>query len=64
MFGPPALVCQPGRKDRESAMIDILMRTLPFFAIIGLGYAAGRIRFFSEEATAALTKVTSPLGKL
>ncbi|XDA98548.1 AEC family transporter [Sulfitobacter sp. LCG007] len=37
-------------------MIDILLKTLPFFAIIGLGYWAGRTRFFSEEATAYLTK--------
>lgn len=37
-------------------MIDILIRTLPFFAIIGLGYWAGRTRFFTEEATAYLTK--------
>ena len=37
-------------------MIDIFLRTLPFFAIIGLGYWAGRSRFFSEEATAYLTK--------
>ncbi|WP_293577740.1 AEC family transporter [Phaeobacter sp.] len=37
-------------------MIEIFLRTLPFFAIIGLGYWAGRSRFFSEEATANLTK--------
>ncbi|WP_406646271.1 AEC family transporter [Aliisedimentitalea scapharcae] len=37
-------------------MIDIFMRTLPFFAIIGLGYWAGRSRFFSEDATVYLTK--------
>lgn len=37
-------------------MVDIFMRTLPFFAIIGLGYWAGRTRFFPEEATAYLTK--------
>lgn len=37
-------------------MLDIFFRTLPFFAIIGLGYGAGRSRFFSEEATAYLTK--------
>jgi len=37
-------------------MIDIFFRTLPFFAIIGLGYWAGRTRFFSAEATAYLTK--------
>lgn len=37
-------------------MVEIFLRTLPFFAIIGLGYWAGRTRFFSEEATAYLTK--------
>lgn len=37
-------------------MIEILFQTLPFFAIIGLGYGAGRTGFFSEGATAALTK--------
>ncbi|MEX5597947.1 AEC family transporter [Pseudophaeobacter sp. C1-32P7] len=37
-------------------MADIFFRTLPFFAIIGLGYWAGRTRFFTEEATAYLTK--------
>lgn len=37
-------------------MIDILTRTMPFFALIGLGYGAGRTRFFPEEATAYLTK--------
>jgi len=37
-------------------MVDIFLRTLPFFAIIGLGYMAGRTRFFTPEATAYLTK--------
>lgn len=37
-------------------MVEIFLRTLPFFAIIGLGFWAGRTRFFSEEATAYLTK--------
>ena len=37
-------------------MLAILMKTLPFFAVIGLGYLAGRTRFFSVEATAYLTK--------
>jgi len=37
-------------------MLPILLKTLPFFAVIGLGYAAGRTRFFSPEATAYLTK--------
>lgn len=37
-------------------MLPILMKTLPFFALIGLGYWAGRTRFFTQEATAYLTK--------
>ncbi|WP_170574309.1 AEC family transporter [Ruegeria atlantica] len=37
-------------------MVEIFLRTLPFFVIIGLGYWAGRSRFFTEEATAYLTK--------
>lgn len=37
-------------------MIAIFLKTLPFFAIIGLGYWAGRTRFFTQEATAYLTK--------
>ena len=37
-------------------MLSILLKTLPFFALIGLGYWAGRTRFFTEEATAYLTK--------
>lgn len=37
-------------------MAEIFLRTLPFFALIGLGYGAGRIRFFPPAATAYLTK--------
>ncbi|MCP9484069.1 AEC family transporter [Shimia sp. CNT1-13L.2] len=37
-------------------MLAIFLKTLPFFAIIGLGYWAGRTKFFSQEATAYLTK--------
>lgn len=37
-------------------MLPILLKTLPFFALIGVGYLAGRFRFFGPEATAALTK--------
>ncbi len=37
-------------------MIEIFLKTLPFFLIIGLGYGAGRMRFFPEEATAWLTR--------
>ncbi len=37
-------------------MLEIFLKTVPFFALIGLGYGAGRTKFFSEEATAYLTK--------
>ena len=37
-------------------MLAIFIKTLPFFAIIGLGYMAGRRGFFNAEATAYLTK--------
>jgi len=37
-------------------MLPVLLKTLPFFALIGLGYLAGRTRFFPAEATAWLTK--------
>ena len=37
-------------------MIDILLKTLPFFVVIGLGYLAGRRGFFTPEATGYLTK--------
>lgn len=37
-------------------MVDIFLRTLPFFAIIGLGFGAGRVRFFSDGATEILTR--------
>lgn len=37
-------------------MIEIFLKTVPFFALIGLGYWAGKVRFFTPEATAYLTK--------
>ena len=37
-------------------MVEVLFKTLPFFALIGLGYGAARTKFFSQEASAALTK--------
>lgn len=37
-------------------MLDIFLQTLPFFLLIALGYGSARTRFFSEEATAYLTK--------
>ena len=37
-------------------MWEIFLQTLPFFALIALGYGAGRTGFFTPEATAYLTK--------
>jgi predicted permease len=37
-------------------MLDVFLQTLPFFLIVGLGFGAGRTGFFSQEATAWLTK--------
>ena len=37
-------------------MLEIFLQTLPFFALIGLGYGAGSTGFFTPEATAYLTK--------
>ncbi len=37
-------------------MTAIFLETLPFFALIALGYGAGRTGFFTPEATAYLTK--------
>ncbi|MFQ6553686.1 AEC family transporter [Aestuariibius insulae] len=37
-------------------MLQVFLKTLPFFALIALGYGAARTRFFTAEATAYLTK--------
>lgn len=37
-------------------MLEIFLKTLPFFALIGLGYQACRTGFFTAEAAAYLTK--------
>ena len=37
-------------------MLDIFLKTVPFFALIALGYGAARRGFFSPEATAYLTR--------
>ncbi len=37
-------------------MIEIFLKTLPFFGLIGLGFGAGRAGFFPPEATAYLTR--------
>ena len=37
-------------------MLAIFIKTLPFFTLIGLGYAAARMRFISAEMTSWLTR--------
>ncbi|KGJ05641.1 hypothetical protein SAMN04487972_105105 [Paracoccus halophilus] len=37
-------------------MLEIFLKTLPFFLLIGTGWLAGMTRFFPAEATAWLTK--------
>jgi predicted permease len=37
-------------------MLAILLKTAPFFAVMGLGCGAGRLWFFNIEATAYLTE--------
>lgn len=37
-------------------MLAVFLKTLPFFALIGLGYAAVRARVFTAEGTAWLTR--------
>lgn len=37
-------------------MVEIFLKTLPFFALIGLGFQSARTGFFTPEATAYLTK--------
>lgn len=37
-------------------MLAVFLQTLPFFALIGLGFGAAKRRFFNPEATAALTR--------
>ncbi|WP_323716558.1 AEC family transporter [Paracoccus aminovorans] len=37
-------------------MLEVFLRTLPFFLLIGTGWAAGRTCFFPPEATAWLTR--------
>jgi malonate transporter len=38
------------------SFLPVFLQTLPFFALIGLGYGAGRSGFFPAEATAWLTR--------
>lgn len=37
-------------------MIEILLKTLPFFAVIGLGFQSGRTGFITAQATVDLTR--------
>jgi predicted permease len=37
-------------------VLEIFLKTLPFFAVISVGYGAGRTGFFTPQATAYLTK--------
>ena len=37
-------------------MVEVFLKTLPFFMLIAVGYGAGRTNFFTPEATAYLTK--------
>ncbi len=37
-------------------MVDVFLKTLPFFMLIGVGYLAAASKFFSEAAAAALTR--------
>lgn len=37
-------------------MLEILLKTLPFFALVGVGWLAGQLRMFTKEGTAWLTK--------
>ncbi|RED13201.1 AEC family transporter [Pontivivens insulae] len=37
-------------------MLDIFLKIIPFFALIGLGYGAAATRFFAAEAAIALTR--------
>ena len=48
--------CPRLARVQRQGMLAIFLKTLPFFAVIGLGFAAGRARFFSAEATVYLTK--------
>jgi malonate transporter len=54
--GPRALDSAGARLSRQAEMIEIFLKTLPFFALIALGYQACRTGFFTAEAAAYLTK--------
>ena len=46
----------PASPSTAKPMLAIFFKTLPFFMLIGLGYWAGRTKFFTAEATSYLTK--------
>lgn len=48
--------CVSVRPCYQFRMVDVFLQTIPFFAIIGLGFLAGRMNFFPEAATAYLTR--------
>ena len=37
-------------------MLEVFLKTLPFFMLIGVGYVAAATKFFSDSAAAALTR--------
>ncbi len=37
-------------------MLAVFLKTFPFFALIGVGFLAGKTKFFNEQGTAYLTK--------
>ncbi len=50
------LVLTDGFCYRSAQMVEIFVKTLPFFAVIALGYGAGRMGAFGPVATAWLTR--------
>ena len=42
--------------DLTNLMFHIFINTLPFFALIALGYGAAKIAIFSKDATVHLTR--------
>ena len=55
-FNKTLFIKIPCLVEKNSQMIEIFYKTIPFFALIGLGYSAAITRFFSAEATVYLTK--------
>ena len=55
-FNKTRFIKIPCLVEKNSQMIEIFYKTIPFFALIGLGYSAAITRYFSAEATVYLTK--------